>query len=596
MNKTRKIIYNLFSLLKIAWEEDKKILLGYFITSLFSAILLFAVYFLYKLMIDQVFKSLVNKEITFVFLIVGSYLISEYLSRFFTNILNVYFFEYILRSKFQNVLTRRFMEKLAHLDFSNLENGEVRNLIAKVEGTYSWRLYENLRVMNFMIYSITSLILAFFVALRFNPVYLVALFFLSTPLYFFRAKYGNIYWSIYTKNSKKINYLWYMRYLFTNFNTLAEIKIYDLKNFFLNKTKKIQNEVVDQYKKPIIRYVFWSTIVSFFIPGLVFFFLKDFVNQIIFSQKFSLGDFTFFLNAIFTFTGQTSGLLVNIGSIVENNLYVEDYFKLLNIKNRVISSKNAKRLKKVIPREIKFENVSFTYPGSEKLVLKNINLTIKTGQDIAIVGPNGAGKTTLIKLLFRFYDPASGKILVDGVDLKKINLDDWYRHLGVLFQDFAKYYLTVKENIEFGDVNNVKKKSVKKALDNAQGNDLLNLPKKTDQILGRWFEDGEEISVGQWQKLAIARALYRDAPILVLDEPTSNIDAQAEFKIFNNLKKTYRKKTLIFISHRFATVRKADHIYVLENGQIIEQGNHQALLLKNDSYAKYFKIQKQGYE
>jgi len=326
-----------------------------------------------------------------------------------------------------------------------------------------------------------------------------------------------------------------MRYLFTNFNTLAEVKIYNLKNFFLDKTKKIQDEVVDLYKKPIIKYIIWSTLASFFIPGLVFFFLKDFVHQIIFNNKFTLGDFTFFLNAVFTFTGQTSALLVSFGTVVDNNLYVEDYFQLLNLKNKVHTNKISKRLKKIVPREIRFENVSFNYPGSDKLVLKNINLTIATGQDIAIVGPNGAGKTTLIKLLFRFYDPTSGKILVDGTDLKKINLDDWYRHLGVLFQDFAKYYLTVKENIEFGDVNNIKKKSVKEALASAQGNDLLDLPKKTDQILGRWFEDGEEISVGQWQKLAIARALYRNAPILVLDEPTSNIDAQAEFKIFNNL-------------------------------------------------------------
>ncbi|VVA43774.1 conserved membrane hypothetical protein [Candidatus Roizmanbacteria bacterium] len=596
MKKAQKIIGNLFSLLKIAWDEDRKFLLGYFITSVFSAFLLFIVFFLYKLMIDQVFKSLVNKEITFVFLIVGSYLISEYLSRFFTNTLNSQYFEYILRSKFLNVLTRKFMEKLAHLDFSNLENGEVRNLIAKVEDTYSWRLFENLRVINFMIYSVASLILAFFVALRFNPVYLIALFFLSTPLYYFRAKYGNINWSIYSQNSKKINYLWYMRYLFTNFNTLSEIKIYNLKKFFLGKTEVLQNEIVDQYKKPILKYIFWSTLASFFIPIVIFLFLRNFINEIIFSQKFSLGDFTFFLNAVFTFTGQTSSLLVSLGGIVENNLYVDDYFKLLNIKNKVINIKNAKRLKIIIPREIKFENVSFTYPGSKNPVLRNINLTIKTGQDIAIVGPNGAGKTTLIKLLFRFYDPTIGKILVDGVDLKNINLDDWYRHLGVLFQDFAKYYLTVKENIEFGDMENIKKKSVTGALANAQGNDLLDLPKKTNQILGRWFEDGEEISVGQWQKLAIARALYRNAPILVLDEPTSNIDAQAEYKIFNNLKQTYKKKTLIFISHRFSTVRIADHIYVLKNGQIVEQGKHQSLLLKNGTYAKYFKIQKQGYE
>ena len=596
MNKARKIITNLLSLLKIAWDEDRNFLLGYFISSLISVVLLFIVYFLYKLMIDQVFAGLVHKEVAFVFIIVASYLVSEYLSRFFTNTLNVYFFEYILRSKFQNVLTRKFMEKLSQLDFANLENGEVRNLIAKVEDNYSWRLYENIRMVNAIIFNVASLILAFIIAWQFNPLYLLILFVVSLPLYFFRARYGNINWSIYTLNSKKMNYLWYMRYLFTNFNTLAEIKIYNLKDFFIGKTKKIQDEVIDQYKKPIIKYVVLSTVASFLIPGIIFFFLKDFVHQVIFNSKFSLGDFTFFLNALFTFTGQTSGLLVNMGSIVDNNLYIADYFKLLNLKNNVITNQISKKLKNIIPREITFDNVSFTYPGSQEPVLKDINFTIKTGQDIAIVGPNGAGKTTLIKLLFRFYDPAQGKILVDGIDLKKINLEDWYRHLGVLFQDFAKYYSTVKENIEFGDIKNVSKKSVKEALNDAQGNDLLKLPKKMNQVLGRWFEDGEEISVGQWQKLAIARALYRNAPILVLDEPTSNIDAQAEFKIFNNLKKTYKQKTLIFISHRFSTVRMADKIYVIEKGQIVEQGKHEDLVLQKGTYAKYFNIQKQGYE
>ena len=253
MDKAKKINGNLFSLLKIAWEEDRLFLLGYFITSLISVVLLFVVFFLYKLMIDQVFQSLINKNAVFIFIVVGSYLISEYLSRFFTSTLNVYFFEYILRSKFQNVLTRKFMEKLSKLDFSNLENGEIRNLIAKIEDTYSWRLYENIRILNSIIFNIASLGLAFIIAWRFNPNYLFILFIVSLPLYFFRARYGNINWSIYTQNSKKINYLWYMRYLFTNFNTLAEIKIYNLKDFFLNKTKNIQDEIVDQYKKPIIK-------------------------------------------------------------------------------------------------------------------------------------------------------------------------------------------------------------------------------------------------------------------------------------------------------------------------------------------------------
>jgi ATP-binding cassette subfamily B protein len=228
--------------------------------------------------------------------------------------------------------------------------------------------------------------------------------------------------------------------------------------------------------------------------------------------------------------------------------------------------------------------------------LKNVNLIINRGEDIAIVGHNGAGKTTLIKLLFRFYDPTKGKILVDNKDLKKLNLNDWYSHLAVLFQDFAKYNLSLKENIQFGDINHNQLTNIKTSLNQAQGNELFRIKNGLDQVLGNWFEDGEEISIGQWQKVAIARALYRNAPVLILDEPTSNIDPQAEYDIFNNLKKIYQKKNLIFISHRFSTVRMADKIYVLEKGEIIEQGSHDQLIKNNQLYAKFFKIQKKGYE
>lgn len=246
------------------------------------------------------------------------------------------------------------------------------------------------------------------------------------------------------------------------------------------------------------------------------------------------------------------------------------------------------------PKEIKFINVSFIYPGAPNYALHDINMTIKRGEDIAIVGHNGAGKTTLIKLLFRFYDPTAGKILVDGKDLKSLDLDNWYSYLSVLFQDFAKYNLPLKENVQLGNVR--KKGQIKERLIQAQGAELLELKGKVDQVLGSWFEDGQDLSIGQWQKVAIARALYRNAPYLILDEPTSNIDPQAEYEIFNNLKKLYQNKNLVFISHRFSTVRMADRIYVLEKGKLIEQGSHQELLKNNKLYARFFRIQKKGYE
>jgi len=593
MVRLKSILLHIKYILEIAWKEDKTLFIGYFLTSLVSVILLFAVFFFYKEMIDQVFESVaVSRSSTLFFVIVG-YLLVEYLSRFVASTLNSFYFEFLLRAKFQNALVRRFMDKLADLDFANLENGSVRNLIAKVSDTFTWRIHANLQIISSIVYNLAAIAVSFFVAYRFGYGYFVFIALLATPLYFIRARFGHIQWSIYSSQSGKINYLWYLRYLFTEFPTISEIKIYGLKDYFLKKAKSLQDEIVDKYKKPIIRQTLISMVVSLALPLLIFFAVRDFTEGII-TKKYSLGDFTFFLNTLYTFIGQISGLLVNLGVVYENNLYVEDYFKLQNLENKVQETKKPKKIT-VDPKEIIFKNVSFSYPGSKTPVLKNINFTIKKGEDVAIVGHNGAGKTTLIKLLFRFYDPTSGKILVDGNDLKTIELKSWYEKMAVLFQDFAKYNLTLKENIMLGKISK-DEGNVKESLVKACGDDLFSLKQGVNQTLGSWFENGEEISIGQWQKVALARVLYRNAPFMILDEPTSNIDPQAEYEIFSNLKSIYQNKTLVFISHRFSTVRMADKIYVIDKGQIIESGSHKKLLSQNKLYKKFFYIQKKGYE
>lgn len=582
-------------LLKIAWEEEKKLLFGYFFTSFLGVIFLFLVYHLYRLMIDQVFAGLANNKTQIIFITLITYLFFEYISRFVYYTVNSYYLEYILRSKFQNILNRKFCQKLASLDFANLENGEIRNLIAKVEDTFTWRLQENLRLISFIIYNIAALTLSFLVALHFNLFYFLALAIFSAPFYYIRAKYGNAYWSIYSSHAKETNYLWYLRHVFTNFQTLAEIKIYGLKNFFLDKMKKTQDQLINEYQKPIKKFTFWSIFTSAIIPLIIFFALKDFVRAI-FLKKYSLGDFTFFLNTLFTFSGQLSNILLNIGSLYENDLFAYDYFKFLDLENVVKNDQSPLSFKGKTFNKIEFKNVSFAYPQTKNLVLNNISFSINRGENIALVGHNGAGKTTLIKLLLRFYDPTSGEILIDDVNLKKIKVEDWYSQIGILFQDFAKYFLTLKENVFFGKINQQDEKMIIDSLKKAKAGDLLTFPKGINQILGRWFEDGQEISVGQWQKVAIARALYRNAPILILDEPTANIDPQAEEEIFENLIKIYKEKTLIFISHRFSTVRKANKIFVIDKGKIIEMGSHEELMKNNGLYAQFFKIQQKGYQ
>jgi len=258
MREIKKHLFLNLRLLKIAFDEEKLLLLFYFLTSFLGVIFLFLVYYLYRQMIDQVFIGLTTNKTTIVFLTIATYLIFEYLSRFVYYTVNSYYLEYVLRSKFQNILTRKFSQKIASLDFANLENGEVRNLIAKVEDSYTWRLHDNLRLINYMIYNLSALFLSFLVALRFNLWYFLLLGLFSTPFYYLRAKYGNAYWSIYSSKAKDTNYLWYLKHLYTNFQTLAEIKIYQLNNYFLGKMKKVQDSLIYDYEKPIRKYTFFQ--------------------------------------------------------------------------------------------------------------------------------------------------------------------------------------------------------------------------------------------------------------------------------------------------------------------------------------------------
>ncbi len=596
MNKVKQFLRSMKAIVAFCWEEDKWLLIAYFGTSLLGALLLFVVYYVYKLMIDSVTNLQIDGSSEILFAVVISYLFFEYVSRFVNFTFNQYFLDYFIRTKLQNILTRRFMEKIGRMDFAHLENGDVRNLIAKVENTYAFRIPEVLNKINAVVYNVAALFFSFLIALQFDILYFLILGLISVPVYYLRAKYGNIAFSSFSSNAPKSNYLWYIKSMFTDFRNLSEMKIYGLRGHFVHKAKVLQDQIVKDYEKPMIRYSILSTASFILVPVAIFFALNRFIGGIV-NDTYSIGDFTFFLNTLFTFSGQISSLLINFGSIMENNYYVTDYYRLLSIQNSITVPHPPYLFSQIEPRQIRFENVSFSYPGSENLSLHNVSFTIEKGENVALVGHNGAGKSSLIKLLFRFYDPKEGRILVDGQDLRTIDIDHWYAHLGVLFQDFARYYLSLRENIQFGNITLDSEDQMEYSLQLAQGAELLNsLPRGYKQFIGRWFEGGVEVSGGQWQKIAIARAIYRNAPILIMDEPTSAIDADAEKEIFENLERLYREKSLIFISHRFSTVRTADKIIVLEKGRLVEEGTHDQLICQNGLYHQFYSLQQEGYQ
>jgi len=311
----------------------------------------------------------------------------------------------------------------------------------------------------------------------------------------------------------------------------------------------------------------------------------------------SLGDMTLYLSIFRQGQSTFQSILAAVGSIYENNLFMANYFDFLDLKPQMRIGAQQQKLPVPLRRGIEFRGVGFRYPESEDWALRGIDLYIRPGEKIALVGHNGAGKTTVIKLLSRLYDPTEGDILIDGVNIRELDPLDLRQKIGVIFQDFVRYHLPVSENIGFGQIEAAHRmdKIVESARKSGAHAIIENLPEGYQTMLGRWFHGGHELSIGQWQRIALARAFMRDAEILVLDEPTASLDAQTEYEIFRHFQELTEGKMAILISHRFSTVRMADRIVVIRGGRIAESGSHQELLRQEGIYAELFGMQAEGY-
>jgi ATP-binding cassette, subfamily B, bacterial len=312
----------------------------------------------------------------------------------------------------------------------------------------------------------------------------------------------------------------------------------------------------------------------------------------------TLGGFVMYYQAFQRGQGFLRELLSHMVSLYEHSLFLQDFYQFLDLKPTIITPAQPQPLPITWKSGIRLENVSFNYTHSQRSVLKNINLTIAPGEVIAIVGANGAGKSTLIKLLCRLYDPTAGKITLDGEDLSQYSPTDLHRQISVLFQDYIQYQLTVRENIWLGDTEVEPSTERIWSAACAAGAKIAidRLPQGLDTRLGNWFEQGEELSIGQWQKIALARAFLRDAQLIILDEPTSALDPHAEAEVFDRFRQLVKGRTAIVISHRLSTIKMVDRILVLSDGQISECGSHNELMEKQGLYARLFTTQAQHYQ
>lgn len=389
----------------------------------------------------------------------------------------------------------------------------------------------------------------------------------------------------------------YINWLLTGPFYAKEIRIFDLGGLFIEGFRRLRTELRREKIGIALRHAFgeWAAETG---AALAIFGSLAFIAYRTVQGAITLGDMVMYYQAFQRGQGYLRELLSGLAGLYEDNLFLENYYAFLDLKPRVAEPRTPLPVPSSFQHGIVFDDVEFRYPTGEKVVLEKINLTIRPGQVVALVGENGSGKTTLVKLLCRLYDPTSGRITMDGVDLRRFEVRALRRQFGIIFQDYAQYQMTALENIRLGniDLKPDDARIVETARYTGAHEFLSRLPEGYDTMLGKWFGNGAELSVGQWQKVALARALLREAPIIILDEPTSSMDAKSEYAVFDQFRRLAQGRTAILISHRFSTIRMADRIYMLKDGRIVEEGTHEELMNCDGLYAQLFQLQARYYQ
>lgn len=600
--KVQKILQELFyngrKIITFAFKTDAKITGFYYLTALVSALVPLASGIVVKVLVDQLGLAQNNQfgvSLILIVVLASRYLVSLAESVIYWGIGTTYL-DYLLRYKLQNALTLSFHYKITQLDIPHFEDSKVQDLITKVSDTLKWRVPEFLRVFSYFFGDIVSYTAAFTVVAGFKWWLPFAITVFTLPRLYLRAKYGAVQWSIWGSGAPQVRKFWYFDWMLREKTSVKEMRIAQSSKALLKRFKEIQDYLYQLNKAPLDKYLKILTIPPIIETVLIIAIATAFLPNVV-SGAITIGSFTLLVNMLEQLSTCAANASAHFGELYENNLYVGQYFSLLSLPKLIKEPVKPHVFTKIVPPKIEFKNVSFKYPESGNWALKNVSFVIDPSQSVAFVGHNGAGKSTIIKLICRFYDVNEGEILINGINIKKLKLANWYKFIGTLFQEFVQYHFSVAENITMGSPNKKSHAAMIEAAKKAGAHEFISkLPNKYEQILGKEFEDGTELSGGQWQKLAIARAFYEQPPILILDEPTSAIDAEAEYEIFNNLEKQYKNKSLILVSHRFSTVRNAQKIFVIENGEITEQGSHKELMAKKGQYAKLFNIQARGYK
>ena len=492
-------------------------------------------------------------------------------------------------------ISLRLMHQSARLDLECFEDSDFYDKLERARRQASSRIL----LMSQVLAQLQDSITVFFLAaalITFNAWLLLLLAITLIPAFLGETHFNSQSYSLmygWTQERRELDYL---RFAGASDETAKEVKIFGLSDFFGSRYKKLAGEYYRANRDLSTRRAAWGGLLSMVGSFGYYTAYAVIIYRTVYGEL-SLGDLTFLSGSFLRLRSLMEAILIRFSSIADSALYLRDLFDFLEMEPRIISIDNSLPFPVTIRKGFTFENVGFRYPQMKQWVLRDVSFTLHPGEKLALVGENGAGKTTLVKLLTRLYDPVEGRIMLDGHDLRKYNLDGLRDAVGVIFQDYVKYHLTATENIAVGliDERNNETRIKEAARQSLADKVIENLPNGYQQMIGRWFKQGTNLSGGEWQKIAIARAYMRDAQLLILDEPTASLDARAENEVFRRFVELTFDKCAVLISHRFSTVRMADRIVLLHEGKLLEHGTHDELLAVGGRYSELFQMQAAGY-
>ena len=597
---------NLPPFLKLVWQTSPALTLGQGVLRILRALLPVITLYVGKLIIDEVVllagtpspnDTLREWLDSGAFDRIGWLLALEFVLAVGSDVLGraISLLNGLLSERFSNETSLRLMAHAATLDLEDFEDSELQDRLQRARQQAAGRssLIAQLFGQAQDVITIVSFAAGLLV---FAPWLIVMLAVALIPAFIGETHFN--------AQSYSLNFAWtperreldYVRQTGASVDTAKEVKIFGLNAFLIERYRTLSERFFAANRVLAIRRAGWGGVLAA-IGTLAYYIAYAYIVWRTLRGDFSIGDLTFLAGSFMRLRNLLENLLIGFSQVAGQALYLDDLFSFFEIQPEIVPPENPRPFPVPIQHGFVFENVGFRYPGAERWAVRNLNFELRAGEILALVGENGAGKTTVVKLLARLYDPDEGRILLDGHDLREYDLFALRANIGVIFQDFMRYSFTAADNIAVGriEARDDRARIIESAERSLADEVIRKLPEQYDQLLGKRFRTGIDLSGGEWQKVAIARAYMRDAQLLILDEPTAALDARAEYEVFERFKELSRGKTVVLISHRFSSVRMADRIVVLKDGTVEAQGTHAELLQQRGRYAELFELQAAGY-